>query len=121
MPRFVLVMSLLGAAPLFAQSTATLTGQVTDQSGEAMPRVQVIATAVESAVEHKTTTNESGYYSLGQPVTGPMPYVYLATFSQYPVGSREYILGQASNGQGFLLTEGANGNRTIQFALKVFF
>ena len=57
----------------------------------------------------------------GQPVTGPFPYVYLATFSQYPVGSREYILGQASNGQGFLLTEGAGGNRTIQFALKLFF
>ena len=70
MPRFILIMSLLGAVRLFAQSSATLTGQVTDQSGAAMPRVQVIATAVESAVEHKTTTNESGYYTVPSLTSG---------------------------------------------------
>jgi hypothetical protein len=56
---------LVSAVSVRAQeTTATLTGQVTDQSGAAVAAADVILTNLRTGEERKTTTNEEGYYSL---------------------------------------------------------
>lgn len=64
----ILVMALL--APLCATSamaqetTATITGQVTDAAGAAVPGADITITNVSTREERKTRSGEDGYYSL---------------------------------------------------------
>jgi carboxypeptidase family protein len=52
------------SAPAFAQSTATITGRVTDESTAALPGVSVSATNVATNLARETVTNAEGVYSL---------------------------------------------------------
>ncbi len=63
--KFFAVSSFLLAASAFAQqTTATLTGIVTDSSGAPVPNVKVKATSTRTNAVRETTTNEAGSYSL---------------------------------------------------------
>ena len=53
------------AVPGAAQSTfATLTGQVTDPAGAAIPDVKIVIVQAETAYEYETSTNEVGQYTV---------------------------------------------------------
>jgi hypothetical protein len=51
------------ATPLFAQSTGTINGSVTDASGGVVPAATVTATLVDQQVRRSVTTGGDGYYS----------------------------------------------------------
>jgi hypothetical protein len=59
----LLVMSLLMSCPLFAQQSGAINGQVTDESGGAVPNAQVTVTNTAKGTPFKTATNGSGEYS----------------------------------------------------------
>src|SRR6202162_18985 len=53
----------LSAAPAFAQlSSATLNGTVHDASGAVLPNASVVLRNVDTTVERKTSTNDTGIY-----------------------------------------------------------
>ena len=58
------VLVLLAAMSGFAQSTATLTGIVTDQQGAVVPNAQVVATNQETNLRRVTTTDDTGNYQI---------------------------------------------------------
>jgi hypothetical protein len=60
----LLAVVLLLAAPVAAQSTATLQGTVTDAQGAAVPGVTVTARNAATGVERSTVTDARGYYQL---------------------------------------------------------
>ena len=62
--RVAVLCALLPAAPLRAQATGTILGNVTDSSGGAVPGATVTATNVDTQVSRDTTTDESGQYAL---------------------------------------------------------
>lgn len=68
--RFIVV--LLLTLPLaFAQSDrGTLTGTVSDQTGASVPGVEVVLTNMETGVERRTTTTETGNYTIAQVESG---------------------------------------------------
>ena len=73
--RYLVVILALLLAPtgaLYAQATAQLTGEVTDNSGAAAPGAEVSATATATGVERKVTTNDSGSYTI--PFLAPGEY-----------------------------------------------
>src|ERR1700683_1297870 len=54
---------ILSAVPTFAQlSSATLNGTVHDASGAVLPNASVVLRNVDTTVERKTTTNDTGLY-----------------------------------------------------------
>ncbi|MBK9168953.1 MAG: carboxypeptidase regulatory-like domain-containing protein [Bryobacterales bacterium] len=55
---------LLSNGALFAQTSAQLTGTVSDRSGAAVPDAEVTALNVQTGVERKTSSNEQGNYVL---------------------------------------------------------
>lgn len=73
-------MSLLGgAAPAVAQTTeATVTGQITDQSGGVVAQARVVFTNLNTHVVRETETNEEGIYHL----TGLPPGIYRANVNK---------------------------------------
>lgn len=60
----VLLLTLAFSPLLLGQSSSSITGQVTDQSKAAMPGVRIIVRAIDTGVEHRTTTNQDGYYTV---------------------------------------------------------
>ena len=59
----VVVLSL--ALPLFAQeNTATIGGQVLDQSGAGIPGARVIARNLQTGIERMAVTNETANYTI---------------------------------------------------------
>jgi hypothetical protein len=58
-----LTLSLLLAGSMAAQ-TADITGRVTDSSNAVVPNCAVVVTNVGTGIERKTSTNESGYYTV---------------------------------------------------------
>jgi hypothetical protein len=56
------VILFLGWSPTAAQSTASIEGQVTDQQGELVPAIEVVASCPEISVRRSTFTDESGRY-----------------------------------------------------------
>ncbi|MBV8807112.1 MAG: carboxypeptidase regulatory-like domain-containing protein, partial [Acidobacteriaceae bacterium] len=50
------------ALPLWSQSTAQLTGSVTDQSGAAVPNAKIVLTKVDTGVTHESVADSSGNY-----------------------------------------------------------
>ena len=67
-----LLICCFGALPGRAQTAATLSGQVTDVSGAAIPAAKVKATNVGTGVETNTTSDSSGNYSF--PDLAPATY-----------------------------------------------
>ncbi|PYR44723.1 MAG: hypothetical protein DMF89_27100 [Acidobacteria bacterium] len=55
---------LICSAPVFAQSTGTINGRVTDQSGAALPGVAITATNLATQIARETISNGEGLYSL---------------------------------------------------------
>ncbi|MBC7927403.1 MAG: TonB-dependent receptor, partial [Bryobacteraceae bacterium] len=61
---------------LYAQSSAQLTGVITDKSGAAVPDVEITITSTETGSERKVQTDASGQYSV--PFLNPSDYVIVA-------------------------------------------
>jgi hypothetical protein len=57
--------------PGWAQATAQISGTVRDQSGAALPGVEVTATQTDTAVSRNKVTNETGTYVLPNLAIGP--------------------------------------------------
>ncbi len=66
-----LLVSVLCAAPVWAQGTAQISGTVKDQSGAVLPGVEVTAMHVETGISRNTVTNETGSYVLPNLAVGP--------------------------------------------------
>nr|MCU0248513.1 carboxypeptidase-like regulatory domain-containing protein [Bryobacter sp.] len=60
--RFALL--LICGLPGYGQSTSTLTGQVMDTTGAAIPGAKVTITAVETGVKRVTATSAEGYFTM---------------------------------------------------------
>src|SRR5262245_30221327 len=73
-PLCVVIFSSLGAAPAWAQNAATgvITGQVTDQTGGAIPGANVRLTEVSTNSTTNTSTNETGRFTF--PTVSPGTY-----------------------------------------------
>src|SRR3972149_3732524 len=56
---------------VWAQSTAQISGTVTDQSGAILPGVEVTATQTDTGIARSTVTNETGIYVLPNLAVGP--------------------------------------------------
>ena len=71
--RWVLLWCCLGAMPAYAQeTTGTITGVVTDQTGAVLPGTTVVAKQVQTGRTHDVVTNDSGRYTV--PVLEPGTY-----------------------------------------------
>jgi hypothetical protein len=70
-------LTLLSAAA-FADSNATVTGQVTDPSGRAVAGASVVLTNINTNIPYQTETNSEGIYR----VTGLLPGVYRANITR---------------------------------------
>ncbi|HKT11698.1 MAG TPA: TonB-dependent receptor [Terriglobia bacterium] len=74
-PWFIVVVSLLFAAPCFGQlsRTTSLVGTVKDSTGAVVPNAGVVAVQSETSTTYRTTTNSTGDYSI--------PYVNIGTYT----------------------------------------
>jgi carboxypeptidase family protein len=78
-PRFSLIAAILTVfcvlvampTPAGAQNVASITGVVSDQTGAVIPGVQVTLENPETGATYKTTTNDSGSYTLNEVKPGP--------------------------------------------------
>src|SRR4051812_28017063 len=71
--------SLLAMGSLVAQlNRGTITGNITDSSGSAIPNAKVTATSAGTGQATTTMSNEFGQYSLPNLVTGTYTLVYEA-------------------------------------------
>jgi hypothetical protein len=61
---FVWLLIVMAVPMVQAQTTATLSGMVTDSSGAAVPSAEVTVTNVDTGVSRSTTTDPSGHYQL---------------------------------------------------------
>ena len=59
-----IVLTVGGAATGYAQSTATLSGSITDPSGAAVPKAQVTVRALATGVDRVVTSDSAGNYSV---------------------------------------------------------
>jgi Carboxypeptidase regulatory-like domain len=105
----LLMISIMGPSSLLAQvTTASLSGLVTDQSGEPMPGATVFATHVPSGTRYGTTTRTDGRYTLPNVRVGG-PYAIKVSITGYKAQEltlRELALGQKAV-QDFTLEESA--------------
>src|SRR5579885_2943302 len=68
------------ASNLHAQSDrATIFGTVTDSTGAAVPKVEVVATQITTGAQIKSVTNNLGYYSLSQLPIGQYELTFTKT------------------------------------------
>lgn len=71
-PVITIALLLAISGPLMGQTSAQLTGQVTDSSGAAVPGAEVVATNIRTGAERRTQTDSDGQYSL--PFLNPDEY-----------------------------------------------
>jgi hypothetical protein len=81
----VFVLLLLSASAQAQETTATISGQVTDSAGAAVSGAEVTLTSMSTREERKTASNDEGYYSL----TFITPGIY--DFSVKLQGFKEYV------------------------------
>ena len=81
----VFVLLLLSASARAQETTATISGQVTDSAGAAVSGAEVTLTSLSTREERKTASNDEGYYSL----TFITPGMY--DFSVKLQGFKEYV------------------------------
>src|SRR5262245_41590769 len=105
--RFVgtLFLLVLSCGVVWAQSTAQISGRVTDQSGAVLPGVEITATQTETGITRNTITNETGNYILPNLPIGP--YRLEASLP----GFRSFVQ------TGIVLQVG--GNQTLKVVLEV--
>lgn len=80
----VVALALLGAALCFAQTNATLSGNVTDASGAVIPAAEIAIMNMDTGESYATTTNETGSYTI--PFIKPGTFELIVTtpgFKQY--------------------------------------
>ena len=85
------------SSPLRAQQIgrAAVTGIVSDSSGAVIPSVQVTATHVATRVAFKTSTNETGTYSIGSLPIGEYAIVFAASgFKELSRSGLSFTSGQ---------------------------
>src|SRR5579864_8973185 len=75
---FFAAVGLMRMPGLFSQTTAGLTGALTDSSGAVMPGVKVTLVNTETGAQREVVTNDSGIYGF----TALPPGVYKLTFQQ---------------------------------------
>ncbi|MBK7930366.1 MAG: TonB-dependent receptor [Bryobacterales bacterium] len=85
----LLALLLAPTGALYAQATAQLTGEVTDNSGAAAPGAEVAATATATGVERTVTTNDSGSYTI--PFLAPGEYRIKVTKQGFQTISRDTV------------------------------
>jgi len=68
---FAAISLLISASAGWAQSTAQISGTVTDQTGAIIPRVEVTAAGTDTGVKRSVTTDASGSYTLPSLQVGP--------------------------------------------------
>ena len=66
-----LVFSALACITVWAQSTAQVSGTVTDPSGAVLPGVDVTVTQTDTGLTRSVVTNETGSYSMTSLPVGP--------------------------------------------------
>ena len=72
MSVLTMLLSLVLTPPdILAQSTAQISGNVTDQSGAVLPGVEVTMTQTDTGLTRTTVTNETGSYALPSLPVGP--------------------------------------------------
>src|SRR5882672_11332980 len=67
----VVFLLIFSSATVRAQSTAQLSGRVTDQSGAVLPGVEITATQADTGIARNTVTDETGNYLLPNLPLGP--------------------------------------------------
>ena len=60
----LLAVFLLAVSMAFAQTAGTIQGTVSDDTGAVIPGATILVIGVETGVEHTTTTNEVGFFSV---------------------------------------------------------
>jgi hypothetical protein len=99
---------------MFAQSSGTVTGTVTDQAGAVVPKAGVTLTNVDTRDARQTTSNDSGYFSFG--TVNPGKYavkVSAAGFKGWEQSGISVLPGDVRNVPGITLQVGARGE-TVQ-------
>ncbi|MEQ1884742.1 MAG: carboxypeptidase regulatory-like domain-containing protein [Bryobacteraceae bacterium] len=66
-----MTLGFLATAPVFAQAVSQISGTATDQTGAAVPGVEVTATQTETGLKRTVTTDETGNYVLTNLPIGP--------------------------------------------------
>ena len=103
-----ILLSLVLAPPdIWAQSTAQIDGNVTDQSGAVLPGVEVTVTQTDTGISRSAVTNETGSYTLPSLPIGPYKLEaalpgfrsYVRTGIVLQVGSNPVINVQMEVGQ----------------------
>ena len=79
----------LSPATAFAQSTGTITGVVTDESGAVVPGVTVEATNTDTNQTRTAVTGPDGFYTF--PLLQPGPYTIRATLQGFRTTLREGV------------------------------
>ncbi len=82
----LLAAGLLLTTSALAQTTGTIQGTVTDDTGAVIPGAQILVVGVETGVESSVSTNEVGYYT----VPGLNQGLYSVTCSSEGFSSQEY-------------------------------
>jgi len=109
--KFMLAASLLLLLPamLTAQTSATVTGVVTDASGAILPDTEVVLSNPTTGVQYKDTTNSAGSYHFADVPPGPH---YVMTFSHAGFASYSvkdvYVNVANSRTQNAKLTAGSS-------------
>src|SRR5216684_2525945 len=87
----VLVACLLAVAGAFAQTqtTAQISGTVSDPAGAVVPKAQVTVTSQGTGLVRKTESNTNGYYSV--PLLDPGAYVVTVQASGFQTVSRDGV------------------------------
>ena len=69
---FMLLWLAIGALPAWAQTGASLSGVVTDQTGAALRDVAVTLKNVDTGVTRTITTDGGGHYQASRPASGAL-------------------------------------------------
>lgn len=110
---FVFVLVLAGVAPAQV-TTGTISGVVVDQSGAAIPGVQVIATSRATAEQTKVTTNEQGLFKLSSMPVGEYDLQFSkGGFSTTKVAAVSVVSG-TDRGLGQVKLEVGAGSTTVE-------
>lgn len=106
------------AAVLFAQSSSTITGQITDITKAPVPGATVTATAVETGVKYKATTNAEGFYTV--PSLPPIRYKISAEFRGFkPAISDDFKLDVSETARVDLALAPAGVSQSVDVVAQV--
>lgn len=96
---------LLGAVPILAQSTGTITGTVTDASGAVIPGAEVVLTNQTNTTDiRRATSNSAGFFSFAGLMSGDYRVeISAGGFSKYRQNDIHILPGDKKDVQGIAL------------------